>query len=62
MDPNATLRWLAQFSKDYAELGNDPIDPSEAAEHIEAMIQWIANGGFQPDWKAALEIIEGESK
>jgi hypothetical protein len=43
MDPNATLREIDQFLK--AGRTGDEVD-----QWCEALRQWIARGGFEPDW------------
>ncbi len=31
----------------------------ELAASAEALIEWLASGGFSPDWKAAIRAIDG---
>ena len=39
MDPNEALR-----------LWREAESPEERAEHAQNIRQWVARGGFQPDW------------
>jgi hypothetical protein len=58
MDPNANLReQLALASRIIEAYENDrdvhdiARDANELAERVLALREWIANGGFQPDWR-----------
>lgn len=44
MDPNATLRLIAECLEDR--------DYGSALESCFDLKRWIANGGFQPEWDA----------
>jgi hypothetical protein len=42
MDPNATIRLLNEAVEDR--------DLATAAELIDALVTWLGNGGFDPEW------------
>ena len=46
MDPNANL------AEQQTILDNDTIDRARLRELREALADWLANGGFEPNWTA----------
>lgn len=53
MDPNETLKRLRKLAKRIGSMA-EPYDDDalELAELVDALDQWITNGGFLPrDWK-----------
>lgn len=62
MDPNEALRVMRMFTRqildraDSLETANDyerqALDGESLAEHVQALDEWLSNGGFLPtDWQ-----------
>ena len=61
MDPNANLINLLKLAMDEECLPYQ--GTSEVlADGIVDLVEWLAKGGFAPDWKKALEKARKESK
>lgn len=58
MDPNATLaealEAMAKFRAQYEDgTADDAMDAAiDLADAFAALVEWLAKGGFAPDWKA----------
>lgn len=57
MDPNETLRFLLQTSTcadNAPELDTEVADLRDMQTHALNLIEWLAKGGFAPDWERIL--------
>ena len=48
MDPTENVEFLARWAREHIDDGQET---GEVANHIEALICWMSNGGAPPNWK-----------
>ena len=59
MDPDQVLNDIVNLTDDILGNWREECQAEELAEKITALIEWLAKGGFAPDWQKAVKAAKG---